>query len=1010
MRRVSSLLLLALLLPVAAFAQASIAGTVKDSSGALMPGVTVEASSPALIEKTRTAVTDSSGQYKIIDLRPGTYDVRFTLTGFSTFKRDGLELSGTFVATVNAEMKIGSLEESITVKGETPVVDVQSAKQQQVVNKDLLDSIPTGRTHNQIVSLIPGMSVSSQDVGGSAGVQTFGSGQIHGSTTQDGRLQTDGLSVGYNGGSANMYMSNASAAREIVVSTAGGLGEVDTGAVVVNVVPRDGGNTFSSSVFANYAGASFSSSNYTTDLQNAGLKAPNTIKKVYDFNPMFGGPIVKDRLWFFATNRTVGAQNYVPLLTNANAGNPTTFTYAPTTTQAITDNRVVTGTLRLTAQAKRSKFNVYFDDQDRCVACIGGGSVLGVNAVLTTVEANARNHTVPTYVAQTTWQMPLTSRVLFEAGWGAYNQRWGSRPRDDGSFNPGMVNVVEQAGIVPGLIYRQPTVYNFNWTGQQNWRASVSYVTGTHSFKFGYQGMHDHPTTNNQTYTGFSSFRLSNGVPNQISLSLGVAYGVLMQPTSFYAQDQWTHNRLTLQGGVRYDHINTTFTGGDRADAPSILPPTLLTSGSVITSPIVINGPGFSYDDITGRYAATYDVFGNGKTALKVAIGKYVAAATGSTPLNPISRAATSATRSWTDNGDFVPQCNFANPNANGECGPSSNPAFGTSALNATFNQDFFNGWGHRPYEWDISTSVQQQLMRSVAVNIGYFRRWFGNFSVTNNLAVSAADFNSFSVTAPVDSRLPGGGGYLVSGLYNVTPAKFSAINNYITSSDDLGYMMMHWNGVDVTFNGRWRSVTWQGGTSTGRTSWDSCAVRAAFPGFTTTGNVTAGVAGSDVGSVSPTIPYCSGTQNWLTQVKGLASYVIPRIDVNVAATFQSLPNLALSAGLGVGYPGLAATWNVTPTQTTLGRTFAGNQANLGVNLIEPGTFYGDRTNQLDLRFAKLLHFGRTKTQVGVDIYNVTNSSAVQTYNQTYIPNGAWLAPTSILQARFAKISAQFDF
>src|SRR6185503_9301771 len=185
------------------------------------------------------------------------------------------------------------------------------------------------------------------------------------------------------------------------------------------------------------------------------------------------------------------------------------------------------------------------------------------------------------------------------------------------------------------------------------------------------------------------------------------------------------------------------------------------------------------------------------------------------------------------------------------------------------------------------------------------------------------------------------GGGYVVNNLYNVVPSKFSAIDNYITSSDELGRMMLHWNGFDVTFNGRWRSVVWQGGASSGRTTWDSCEVRAAFPGVTTGGNVTAGVGNPDVGSVGPTNPYCSGTQNWITQVKGLASYLIPRIDVNVAATFQSLPNFN-STGQGVGYPGLAANWNVTAAQTTLGRAFAGNAPNQPVNLIVPGTVYGD--------------------------------------------------------------------
>ena len=222
--------------------------------------------------------------------------------------------------------------------------------------------------------------------------------------------------------------------------------------------------------------------------------------------------------------------------------------------------------------------------------------------------------------------------------------------------------------------------------------------------------------------------------------------------------------------------------------------------------------------------------------------------------------------------------------------------------------------------------------------------------------------------------------------------------------------MINHWNSVDVTFNGRWRSVVWQGGSSTGRTSWDSCAVRAAFPGFTTSGNVTAGVGNLDVGSVSPTNPYCSGNTNWLTQVKGLASYMVPVIDVNVAATIQSIPSNT-GSGQGVGIPGLAANWNVTAAQTTsamrspaVRRTCRSTSSNLA-----PSTVIA-RTRSTSA-FAKIFRFGTTKTQVGLDIYNVTNANPVQSYNQNFIRTGRiWLTPTGILQARFAKISAQFDF
>jgi hypothetical protein len=496
---------------------------------------------------------------------------------------------------------------------------------------------------------------------------------------------------------------------------------------------------------------------------------------------------------------------------------------------------------------------------------------------------------------------------------------------------------------------------------------------------------------------------------------LGVNWATLMKVTSLYAQDQWTRGRMTLQGGIRFDRGGTEFTGGDRADLPTIragiwLPTAVTFSGNDLK--------GTSYKDISPRAALSYDLFGDGKTAVKVVVGKYMQALNGSTPLNPIARAATTATRSWNDsNHDFTPQCNFNSPGSTNlnaankivdptidACGALSNGAFGTGTLNSSFNYAEFSGWGNRPYEWDFSTSVQRQIAPRVSLTVGYFRRWFGNQSITDNFALQSSDFNSFSVVAPVDPRLPGGGGGTVTGLYNVTPDKFQAIDNRITLASNYGDFIQHWNGFDVTVNGRIKSVTFQGGTSTGRDSWDVCQIRAKVPEL----NVGGGILPFNV---SPTSPYCGGETKFLTQFKGLASYVVPKIDVNVSGTFQSIPNTAFS-GLGVGTPGLAANFNVTSAQTDLGRPFAGGAANVPVNLIAPGTFYGDRTNQLDLRVAKIIRYGRTRTQVGVDIYNLTNSNAIQSYNQTYSapPSTTWLTPTSILQSRFVKLSAQFDW
>src|SRR5213594_2846462 len=194
--RFACALLLALLIPSAAFAQASITGVIKDPSGAVLPGVTVEAASPALIEKVRSVVSDGTGQYRIQDLRPGTYIVTFTLPGFSTVKRDGIELSGAFTATVNADMRVGAVEETVTVTGETPIVDIQNVKRQQTLTNDIIGAIPTARVYHSIMNLVPGVNTSgTQDVGGLAGpsVIVFA---VHGGRLSEGRLQVDGLQVG----------------------------------------------------------------------------------------------------------------------------------------------------------------------------------------------------------------------------------------------------------------------------------------------------------------------------------------------------------------------------------------------------------------------------------------------------------------------------------------------------------------------------------------------------------------------------------------------------------------------------------------------------------------------------------------------------------------------------------------------------------------------------------------------------------------------------------------------
>jgi hypothetical protein len=982
--------LTAVLAPTFVFAQSSINGLVKDSSGALLPGVTVEASSPALIEKVRTAVTDGGGQYHIEDLRPGTYSITFSLTGFSTVKREGIELSGSFTATVNADLKVGAVAETIVVTGETPVVDVVNAKQLQTVSGETLERIPTARLYHSIATLVPGVSVSgSQDVGGLAGPVTV-TFNMRGGPGNEGRLTLDGLSLGasLNGTGVSYTVADVPNAQEIVFTTAGGLGEVEVGGPAMNLVPRQGGNKYSGSFFGNWANESLQTSNYTDAIRAAGLSAPNLMQKIWDSSFSLGGPVKRDKLWFFASTRYQGNRKLVAgMFDNLNAGNPNAWTYVPDrTSQSRDDGTWKSFNVRMTWQAsQRNKFSFYEDQQWLCTSCLGGGSAT------TAPEARGNNHAAPT-VQQATWSSPFTSKLLLEAGFGTnIIDTYGTQFNLPNSNV--LIPVVEACtggcaanGGIASLAYRGNNSYVAD-SDVLSWRGSVTRVTGANSAKFGYYGQfvrnHFPNSVVNDTWT---SYRFNNGIPLQLTQIAGPALvNTHLKTHALFAQDQLTLHRLTVSAAIRYDRSASFFPQEQVGPNPFILTPTIFPEQE-----------GTSYSDITPRVGIAYDVFGNGKTSLKVNAGKYLAAADGSSITgaltNPLSRISTSVTRTWTDgNRNFRPDCDLSNPLAQdlrpsgGDfCGQISDLNFARPVFSNTYDPAILHGWGIRPYDWNLGVQVQQEVAPRVSVNVGYFRRWFGNFFATDNLAVKATDYSAFSITAPGDMRLPSGGANAVTGLYDVAPTLFGQTNNFITRADNFGSQTQHWNSVEINLTARVRQgLTFQGGTSTGRLTTDNCEIRAQLP------------------ETSPLNPYCSVVPPFLTQFKGLASYTIPRVDVQLSGTVQSIPGANLAANFSVP--------SATVAQS-LGRPLAGSAAFATVNLVTPGAIQGDRINQIDLRVGKVLRFGRARVQVSVDLYNALNSSAIQTYNQTFIANGNWLTPTLILPSRFAKITGQIDF
>jgi hypothetical protein len=339
--------------------------------------------------------------------------------------------------------------------------------------------------------------------------------------------------------------------------------------------------------------------------------------------------------------------------------------------------------------------------------------------------------------------------------------------------------------------------------------------------------------------------------------------------------------------------------------------------------------------------------------------------------------------------GNFNPDCDQLNPAANGECSAYLSP-FGTLSSIAQFNEDTRFGWGNRPYNWEFSTSVQHELAPRLGIDVGYFRRWFGNFQVTQLQGLTAADFDPYSVTAPLDAGLPGGGGYAIDGLYNVKPTKVGVGTAYTTFARDFGKQTEHWNGVDLSANARLQNgLVLQGGVSTGRTTTDNCEIIA---------NSQGAVFGGAAPGAGPSPRACHVAAAYLTQAKFLATYVLPRVDVNLAATVQSTPGPVVNANRNY------SSGEIAPS---LGRPLSAGAATATINMLLPGDIYSDRTNQLDLRVGKIFRFGGRRASVNLDIYNALNANPVMQENPSY---AVWRTPQRIMDARLFKVSGQFDF
>jgi carboxypeptidase family protein len=1022
----------------------AIAGQARDASAAALPGVTVEVTSPALIEKVRSTTTDQNGRYQITALPVGTYEVTFTLPSFATVRRTNVVVTSDFTANVLADMKVGEIKDTVSVVAEAPLVDVQRAQQQVVFQGAEIRDLPTTRNMADLMVLVPGLTAprgiggNVNCVGGTATGTIMCDPYLRGfnahadvndaSAQAQGRVLVDGIAINgprgaldpngfdrYDGVTGG-YLADVGGAQEVSFTLSGALGESETGGAAINIVPRTGGNRYAGNFFTSYTNDQFFDRNRGTRLLGSPLTLP--VDFDYDVNGSIGGPVVRDRLWFYLNARHQGKKN------NLNPGNPFWWNknygiwgknYQPDRNRPIDGyrNEYKNASARLTFQvSQRHKLNVFWDEQSSCQ-----DPCYGVLQSWTSPESWQSTQTWPNRLIQLTWTNPATNRLLLDGNLSATLQHYDtSRHRE--IEDPTWVPRISETGTTPGIdeVSINLPIQAVNETsgsgstllsGSKNdallaggyaarirnsdnirSRLSASYITGSHNAKIGYEGAYfmekTTPKVNDPRLTFFmqtpSTTCAGNNscgntslyfpedpnntlyrrpVPTSFTVNTGTAtldervwFGAL------FIQDQWTLNRFTLSGALRYDHAQSrygqTCVGGD-GNEPYV---PVQTGGAYNGQRFWCTEPsnGVNYNDITPRWNVAWDVFGNGKTSVKLNMGKYLTqAGLGGlySDVNPAARTSYSLNRGWQDtNGNRMPDCRFFDFTAHTDLGDTCNVVTGNAAnrygrdpyaldaagLNAalfqttqcgrhdraneqvqqyclTSGDNLVGGWGARRYEWQFGLGVQHELFPRLSVEVTYNRRRYGNLTQSDVLgrgcdrfgfgAVSeeecqanalnyiAPSHDFYAIRAPADTRLPNGGGYLLRGISTQKQIGALPDNGTAVAFDpDLGYT---YASVDTNFVLRARGgLRFSGGTSTGRSVQDLCFSTLDTPAVQgREGNNYRGRP-----SQGNNVIGCRPVNALQTNVRANASYTIPVIDVLTSMVFQYRPGLPRSANL----------------------------------------------------------------------------------------------------------------
>ena len=612
------------LLPTLAYAQAQIVGQVRDESGGVLPGVTVEAASPAIIEKVRSAVTDDQGRYRIDALRPGIYKLTFSLAGFSTVARESIEVPSEVVVTINADMKVGALEETITVSGETPQIDVQQASRTQVITRDIIDTLPVSRNVMSIGVLSAGVRPATPDIGGSRMTEQVGL-RAHGLAGEDAEQLVEGMSIQSLEGASQSYFDDM-LQSEITIMTSAIPADTSGGGIRMNSVLKDGGNIFSGSAFLGFSSGEWQSDNVDDALRASpnSIRTANGIKHIHMFTGSMGGPIMRDKLWFIVTARHQSSDETV-------ADVPVQITTPQgEVLNSYLDTYVRGPSLRMTWQAAEKHKLAGFVQRwwKRKGRTFAAGQDPRTGQFR---DPSKAHHTV----GNIKYTSPITNKLLLEGGYSWTLFDWHGAPD---------IGIIKQRGTPEWYAYAQKIsnqrmldpqcAYGVDsgvsQPGCTDWGSSLSqrqdntrlvldgrmsYVTGSHNIKFGYTHEIGPDGRMANEYNGDIQARFNNGAASQVTVFNTPldAPGRVQYDSAFFVQDSWTLKRLTVNPGVRIEWFAA---GMDETSALSgrFAPERFFPA----QYDLIKWGP-----DYAPRFAAVYDVFGTGRTALKTSFSKY---------------------------------------------------------------------------------------------------------------------------------------------------------------------------------------------------------------------------------------------------------------------------------------------------------------------------------------------------------------------------------------------------